>query len=347
MQTSSYPAEDVVHMIKAHTTRLLLRRRLSLVALMLVIGMLVAACGGGSSDEPAASTETSGEEAPAAQEAPPADEGEAADEEGSPADELPGDEEFGLTMDELLKAIDDTEAQIAQCMSEAGFEYVAVDSNTVREGVAANEASPGLTEEQFHNQYGYGISTLYTGHPPQLSDVSTPATIGLGEQNVAIFQGLSATDQVAYNQTLFGEYSDAPLAVALDLEDFSRTGGCTRTAIEQVFPTETLNASYINPKDFLVYNDERVIEAFAQYAGCMKEAGFEISREEEIGSLITNRLDEITGGAPVESLSADAQAAFAELQDFERAISTASFACETEFVEPAEAEVEEELFGAQ
>lgn len=307
-----------------------------LLILILSMTVLLAACGGGD-DAPANSEAANQEEQGAAEEETTQDE--------TAADVPVGGEEFGLTPEELLQTIDDTEAQIARCMNEAGFEYVAVDGNTIRDAMSADKSIPGLSEEQFYNQYGLGISTLYTGEPPQLSDTATPATMGLGEQNIAIFQRLSPTDQVAYNQTLLGEHADAPLAVALEREDFSRTGGCTRAAIEQVFPAEKVRVSYINPKDYAIDNDERVVAALAEYGECVKEAGFDISEPNDIRPMITERLDEITGGAPVSALSAEAQAALAELQEFERAIATSSFDCEAEYVEPVKEEVEEELFG--
>ena len=120
---------------------------------------------------------------------------------------------------ELVQAIEKTEELIARCMREQGFQYVAVDYNTVREGMSADKRIPGLSEEEFISRHGFGISTLYTGLPPQLSTDYSPARIGLGERNVQIFRGLSPADQVAYNRALLGEDVTATLAVALEIED--------------------------------------------------------------------------------------------------------------------------------
>src|SRR5690349_13037237 len=114
---------------------------------------------------------------------------------------IPGKEEYGMTMKELFSAIENVEAEISKCMSAAGFEYVAVDYNTVRRGMTSDKSLPGMSEGQFIQEYGYGISTLYTGLAPQLSELRTPAQLGLGEQNVQIFQSLSPADQVAYSHT--------------------------------------------------------------------------------------------------------------------------------------------------
>lgn len=257
---------------------------------------------------------------------------------------LPGTEEFGLTREQLVTNIEAVEGLIAECMSAAGFEYIAADYDTVREGMLADKSLPGLSEDEFIAQYGYGISTLYTGLDPQLADANTPAKLGLGEQNVQIYNNLSPEDQVAYNRTLFGEHSDATFAVSLEAEDFSRTGGCTRTAIEQVFTPEQLTVTYANPLDARIAQDPRMVAALGEFADCIREAGFDYSHPEDVESDIRTRLDAITGGDPPEALSADALAALSELQGEERAVATVAFECEEEIVVPVEETIQRELF---
>jgi hypothetical protein len=74
-----------------------------------------------------------------------------------------GTEEFGLSQRELVQAIEQTEDLISKCMREQGFQYVAADHATVRAGMSADKWLPGLSEEEFINQYGFGVATLYTG----------------------------------------------------------------------------------------------------------------------------------------------------------------------------------------
>jgi hypothetical protein len=257
---------------------------------------------------------------------------------------LPGTEEFGLTRAELVTSIERVEGLIAQCMRNAGFEYVAVDYNTVRRGMVADKSLPGLSERRYVAQFGYGIATLYTGLSPQLADATTPAKIGLGEQNVRIFTNLSPADQVAYNRTLFGKNADATFAVALETEDFSRTGGCTRLAIEQVFRPEQLQTTYRNPLDALIEQDPRMVAALAQFANCVRKAGFNYSHPNEIETDIKNRLYAITDGAPPEALSADARAALTQLQGEERAVAGVAFDCEAGILDPVEGQIERELY---
>lgn len=320
-------AQNVVRTIRAITARLQ-RHQFALLVLGLVVAILAAACGGGS-QSPVSPTN-----APVA--SPGATPGRA---------RLPGPEEFGMTTEELVKSVEAVETLIAKCMSDAGFEYIAVDYDTVREGMLADKSLPGVSDEDFIAQYGYGISTLYTGAPPQLADAPTPAQIGLGEQNVRIFKSLSPADQVAYSRTLLGENADASFAVSLEAEDLSRTGGCTRTAIEQVFTREQLTATYLNPLDALIEQDPRMIAALADWAGCVREAGFNYNHPNEVEPDIKNRLDAITEGAPLEALSEDARVALTELQGEERAIAEVATACEEEIVEPVQAQIERELYG--
>ena len=263
----------------------------------------------------------------------------------TPTGPIPGKEEFGMTMQELFMAIQNVEAEISKCMSEAGFEYVAVDYNTVRRGMTSDKSLPGMSEGEFIDRYGYGISTLYTGQAPQLSELRTPAQIGLGEQNVKIFQSLSPTDRVAYSHALFGEHQDATFAVALETEDFSRTGGCTRKAIEKYFTPEQMSATFLNPFDVLVEKDPRMVKANAEYSDCLKAAGFEYSHERDIEPDLRKKLDTITGGQPLEGLSSDAMSALTNLQNYERALASAAAKCEGQYLDPVADQVERELYG--
>lgn len=260
---------------------------------------------------------------------------------------LPGTEEFGLSMEELVRIAEDVETLIAECMSDAGFEYIAADFNTVRSGMVADKSLPGLSEEEFIDQFGFGISTLYTGQGPQFSDLLTPAQIGLGERNIQIFKNLSPADQVAYNRTLFGEHPDATFAVSLEAEDFSRTGGCTRKAIEQVFRPEQLTATYYNPKDALIEQDPRMAAAIQDFVACMREAGFDYNHQNDIERDFRTRLDAITEGVPLEDLSTEALSALLELQGEERAVAAATAECEGQFIDPVEAQIESELYAGK
>ncbi len=253
-------------------------------------------------------------------------------------------EEFGLPMEELVSKVEAVEADIASCMSEAGFEYIANDFASVRQGMVADKSLPGVSDEQFIAQYGFGITTLYTGQPPQLSEVATPAQLGLGEQNIGIFKSLSEADQVAYTRTLFGDDAEATFAVGLETEDFSQTGGCTRKAIEAQFSPEQLNSSYVNPMDVRIEQDPRMIAALEKFRDCLRDAGFDYNNDREIEADLRKRLFAIAGGAPVDSLPEEARTALTELQGYERELAVVLVECDETILEPVAVQIEQELF---
>jgi hypothetical protein len=257
-----------------------------------------------------------------------------------------GTEEFGMSPRELVQAIERTEELISQCMREQGFQYIAADHNTVRAGMTADKHLPGLSEEEFVSRYGFGVSTFYTGLPPQLSTDYSPARVGLGERNVQIFRKFSPADQVAYNRALLGEDVTSTFAVALETEDLSRTGGCTRKAAAETFKPEQLKASHYNPLDAHVKKDPRMKAALSFWQREMKKAGFDYSDPDEIEPDVRNRLSALTEGGKllVAKMSQDQKAALRKLQDFERLVAVKSHKMHEEVLTPVEERIQEELF---
>ena len=258
----------------------------------------------------------------------------------------PGTQEFGLTPRQLVQSIEKIEVLISKCMREQGFQYVAVDYITVRKGMSADKNMPGLSEEEFIDRYGFGVATMYTGRPPQLSTGYSPAKVGLGERNVQIYKNLSPADQVAYNRALFGENTDATFAVGLETENFSRTGGCTRKAIEQVFAPEQLKATYYNPKDALINKDPRMKAALRKYAAEMSKAGYDYNHPDEVELDITERLAALTknGTIGVEEMSPEQRIALEKLKAYEWNVAKITFELQEEIFDPVEAEIEKEMF---
>lgn len=247
-----------------------------------------------------------------------------------------GTEEFGLTMRELTSRAEEVESLISQCMAKAGFEYVPVDFTTIRQAMVSDKTAPGLSGGEYLRQYGHGISTQ-----PDKPIVE----IGLGEQNRRILDGLAEADAEAYRRTLWGENDDATFAFGLESEDFSRTGGCTREAIEQVFAPEELATTYFNPADALILLDPRAQDAIEAYSACMSEKGFPYSHPDDVDFDLQLRYDTLVQGRDHEELTAAETEALQMLQEEELGVTAASDDCEIRHLEPVLDRIEEEFFG--
>lgn len=250
---------------------------------------------------------------------------------------LPGTKEFGLTEEEFAAHVEETQALIAGCMEAAGWEYVPVDVKTIEAAQARVRKEPGYTRRTYKERWGLGVTTRFD---------NPVRDTGLGP-NLEIYSSLSETDKVAYFHTLFGEDPDADFAFALDEEDFSDTGGCTRAAVEQVFTQEQLEGSYVNPKDVLVDSDPRIIEAHQNWSECMHDAGYEYEYDQdEIIEEYQDRLDELTEGEDPSTLTGARAQALGELQQEEIAVSLADLECQIRYTDAVYNEVEAEVYGA-
>lgn len=247
-----------------------------------------------------------------------------------------GAEEFGLTMKVLTSRAESVEQLIGECMAAAGFEYVPVDFTTIRRAMTSDKSAPGMSSGEYLRQFGHGITTQ-----PEKPIVR----IGLGDRNRSILDALPETDQVAYLRTLFGEDTNATLAFALESEDFSRTGGCTRAAIEQVFEAHELSSTYFNPADALILQDPRAIAALEAYAACMSEAGFVYRHPDDVDIDLQIRYDALVQGRDPDELTGAALTSLQALQEEERQVAVASDGCEIQHLEPVLDRIEEEFYG--
>ncbi len=250
-----------------------------------------------------------------------------------------GNEEFGLSTEELATRIEQVEAAVAPCMNQAGFDYIPVDFQTVYDAMASSGSLPGVSDEDYLAQYGFGIATTF-GLPD-------PTTVnGRGEQNTAARDALPPADQIAYDRALYGQDSSVSLARALEDEDFSAAGGCVRQAAEQFFDDDELNGSYENPTDLLINSDPRMVAATEDWSGCVAEEGYDYPSIDELESDVADQLDALVGETTdPAALSADTVAALADLQGFERAVAQIAESCAEETTNGVEETIEEELFG--
>ena len=70
----------------------------------------------------------------------------------------------------------------------------------------------------------------------------------------------------------------ATFVFMLENEDFEGAGGCTKTAIEEVFTAEQRNPNFTNPFDVQVAQDPRMIDATKEWSACMSEDGYDLRK---------------------------------------------------------------------
>jgi hypothetical protein len=244
--------------------------------------------------------------------------------------------EFGLSLEDLTIRVEDTEQFIAQCVAEAGFDYVAVDFVTIKQAMDSDQSAPGLSDDAYLAQYGLGITTQF----------DKPLVVfGAGPRNNTYLAGLPESDQVAFRRALWGEAVDWKHARALEEEDFSKTGGCIRDAADQLYSAGELSGTYVNPADTLVEQDPRMIDAITAWSDCMAADGYDYTRPDQVTDDLTQRLDAIAQGQDPATLSGPDLDALRELQGEELAVAALLASCEEEHIEPVQEAVEGELYG--
>jgi hypothetical protein len=250
---------------------------------------------------------------------------------------LPGIREFGFNDEEFTQHIVKTQALIASCMADAGFEYVPVNVQTVEAAQARVRQDPGLTRREYKERYGLAVTTRFD---------DPVRDIGLGPENLRIIASLPEASRVAYNRTLFGRNTHANFVFALDEEDFSETGGCTREAVAQVFTPDQVKGTFVNPKDVLVDSDKRFISARQAWSKCMRALGYDyLEDQDEIIEDFEERLDKLLDGDEPQSLTGARAEALKALQQEEIAASLADLDCQIKYTDKVEEEVEIKVYG--
>jgi hypothetical protein len=249
---------------------------------------------------------------------------------------LPGIKEFGLTEVQFVQHVERAQSLIAECMADAGFEYVPVDVQTIEAAQARVRQDPGLTRREYKQKYGLAVTTRFD---------NPVRDTGLGP-NLQTWTSLPPQAQEAYSRTLWGEDPDADFVFTLDEEDFSSTGGCTRKAVAQVFTPAQLKGTYVNPKDVLLESDPRIVEALDNWTACMRERGYDYEDDQDdIIDEYEERLDELTDGEDPSSLTGPRAEQLRQLQQEEIKVSLADLDCQIKYTDDVIRKVEIEVFG--
>jgi hypothetical protein len=252
------------------------------------------------------------------------------DDGGSGSGDETVEEQLGFETAGILQRQLAAENFVRDCMQANGFDYVPVDPVAQQADLVGET---GLSDEEFEEQFGYGLTTLYEQRK-QLVD----------GPNEAIRSSLSAADQAAYDRTLYGDDPTATFAIALDTGDYSRLGGCVKEATAEVFGgVEVLQSlqEKLDELDDAIINDQRMVEAISAWSSCMREAGYELDDPEQVDVVLLSRLEEIVGPPGNEREDYDT-AALAQLQSDEVSMVAADINCEEEMITPVEEDVRAE-----
>ncbi|MBB5786832.1 hypothetical protein [Jiangella mangrovi] len=276
----------------------------------------------------------------------------------------------GDLSDEEQQKMRQVEELVAQCMQDAGFEYVPVDPFA-----GAPEDDPfaeaySLPPDEFAREYGYGMSTLMRREAPEDEQNLDP--------NQEIREGLSEAALEEYNRTLWGDMADvSPDGGAVSIKPAQpgeapsmEEQGCHGQARAEVYgdgggmmvgPDMSEFESLFEDLEALrerIESDPRVVAATEEWAVCMAEAGsgdFEGLNEPE--DAVMERMGELYGweteqggpeGGPGVSVTTEgggwvesdvSPEDLEELQQWEVAVATADYDCEQEHFEDAQSEV--------
>jgi hypothetical protein len=170
------------------------------------------------------------------------------------------EDQLGFTRKGITAAQATVENRIAACMKAQGFEYIPADPVAQQ---AALTGKPNMSDAEYEQQFGYGISTLYGRGNPQ------------SDPNERIRASLSGPDKTAYEEALTGGQPDQTFFNAVDSGDFSQLGGCTKKATDQAFGgTELLTTLQrkLDELDDSILADQRMVKADEAWTNCMRNA---------------------------------------------------------------------------
>jgi hypothetical protein len=251
-----------------------------------------------------------------------------------------------------------SEEIVAACMVEQGFEYKQQDMSDLTETIEESEADiDKYGTEEYAAEHGYGMSTSFD--PPAEGEADEWV-----DPNADYVAGMSETEQAAYFEALFGEQTMDPETGEMPEGDWT-TQGCQGKAQHEIYEQDQAWADeeFQDLQDGMtalyerVQEDPKVIEANAEWATCMADAGVadHTSPEEamtavsdEFSALLSTVTEEAPEPDPAalaefkekEIATAVADARCKKSTDHDAKVRTVQFALEQEFVDQNKAELE-------
>jgi hypothetical protein len=252
-------------------------------------------------------------------------------EEKKPTEVVELEEKLGFSPEGILERQSRVENRIRECMQAQGFAYTPVDPFAQQQALTGKAR---LSEEEFIEQFGYGISTLF-GKATEQAD-----------PNERIRRTLSATDRAAYDRALWGDNRGATFADAVDSGHFGELGGCTKEASEAIFGGGSVLTALVAKLDELdgnILEDQRMVRAEEKWSACMARRGFRYADPGDIEGNIERRFTDIVGvgvrpgaTAPPDPGTSYDRVALAALQRDEVKVANADLACEKQEITPVE-----------
>ncbi len=246
------------------------------------------------------------------------------------------EDQLGFTRKGVAAASAKVENTIAGCMKAEGFDYIPTDPVAQQ---AALTGKANMSDEEYEQQFGYGITTFY-GRGTAQSDPNDTIRSVLGE-----------ADRAAYDRALSGGKPEQTFVFAVDTGDFTELGGCTKRATDEVFGGAALLQTLQRKLDELddsIVADQRMVRAIEAWRGCVKAAtGDEHEDAESIEEQITQRFETLVGSVvpPGQVAPAGTQVDMAALRTLQREeldVFQKDLACEEKHIEPVETKVREE-----
>jgi hypothetical protein len=215
--------------------------------------------------------------------------------------------------------------QIAACMQEQGFEYVAyVDPDMV---TFVPTSSDGLEwgSEEWVRKYGYGVTTQWFSQ-----EAVGPDLVGYeshesesdesGDPNTEIYESLSESEREAYDVALWGDPDDQPVFdETLTEEEMEEQfaewepTGCSAEADADVYGFEEANSFYMEYSDEMqemyeaMLADPRVVELEQETSDCVTDRGLEYVSENDYWEEMNPIREELEAGVELPGMDLSAE----------------------------------------
>jgi hypothetical protein len=246
---------------------------------VLVAGLLVVSCGGGSeggSDDGVVETVSYGESSPLGRFF-----AGAAGQQAALSD-------FQRQAQELIQA----------CMAKEGFEFAIA----VPQVPESEQLRYDLTELEWTERYGYGISTSFE---------SVIAAQG-ADPNTQIVLALGADEQEAWQSALLGQAIATGQVTDPSLMPPVSEQGCSGAAVSELGGTETVEGigefgvAYGDVFEELIA-DPAMVDASDGWSRCMAERGWDFGTQDDAVTYVSDEVDRATSslGSELANLSAD------------------------------------------